>query len=477
MPTDVPSPVARAFDRLKETRDDYIELKEIDGRYYVYKATSEWDSEAQRPKKKTTYLGAISLEGEYTPKQLSEAGQETPRELFEYGTGALAYHFLQDAEALLEELTPHARELLAMAIIRATDPHPLKRHPSRWDHLALSRELDVTVNPKHLSSVLKATGRGVAWWYDFFESLIPDDDLLLYDLTAVFTRSTNITLAEKGYNADWNPTPQLGVVLAFSRESSLPAGVDVYSGSMNDISTLGDFLDRLPTRDIGFILDRAFWSEPLLREFRSEGMSYLAPLKRNLNLFDPRWVQWRGPFSYRKRPIEWGRRRSEHGPIYYFRDPKLEGEQKAALLQQVETGQLNRDTYEEKKADAGIMALVSDLDRPGEEIFDLYKGRQDVEVAFDAMKNTLEADKTYLQSSEAVRGYFFVTMLALRVYFKILKRLRERDVTDRISVSDVTYELSKVQLIVDGSGERSLAKVPKRAREIAALFPEALPMG
>ncbi|MFB6153553.1 MAG: hypothetical protein ABEJ27_04800 [Halodesulfurarchaeum sp.] len=122
MPTDIPSAVQGTFERLKDARSEYIELKEIDGRYYVYAATSEWDSDAKRPKKQTTYLGAISLEGEFTPKQLSESVDETEREIFEYGNGALAEHFLADLEDTLETYTRHAEELLAMAIIRAIDP-------------------------------------------------------------------------------------------------------------------------------------------------------------------------------------------------------------------------------------------------------------------------------------------------------------------------------------------------------------------
>lgn len=47
--------------------------------------------------------------------------------------------------------------------------------------------------------------------------------------------------------------------------------------------------------------------------------------------------------------------------------------------------------------------MVSDLDRDGQVIFDRYTGRQDVEVAFDAMKNHLDADTTYLLDNDAVR--------------------------------------------------------------------------
>ena len=78
---------------------------------------------------------------------------------------------------------------------------------------------------------------------------------------------------------------------------------------------------------------------------------------------------------------------------------------------------------EKKRKLAGIICLVSDMDKEGIDVFDLYKGREDVELGFDAMKNELESDKTYLRSNDAVRGYFFVTFLALRIYFMILRRI------------------------------------------------------
>ena len=99
-----------------------------------------------------------------------------------------------------------------------------------------------------------------------------------------------------------------------------------------------------------------------------------------------------------------------------------------------------------------------------------------VELAFDAMKNQLDADKTHLQEHEAVRGYFFVTFLALRIYFGVLTRLREAEKTSEISVEEVFYELSKVERIVEPGGKEIYATIPSQAREIIDLFPEALPM-
>ncbi|KXB00515.1 hypothetical protein AKJ40_01175 [candidate division MSBL1 archaeon SCGC-AAA259M10] len=287
----------------------------------------------------------------------------------------------------------------------------------------------------------------------------------------------NIKLAEKGYNRNKHYIDQIGVILAFSTGTTLPAGVDVFRGSLKDISTFKEFLDLLEPKDIGFIVDRGMFSEPLIKDFRKEGISYVMPLRKNSKYIDLRWLRWKDPFTYRKRTVRWARRHTDIGTLYLFDDPKLRGDQEAALLQKLGKGALTREKYEKKRERAGIIGIISDLDRPGPQIYDLYKSRHDVELALDAMKNHLDADKTYLQSEEAVRGYFFVAFLALRVYFSVLKRLREADKTSEISVDEVFYELSKVERVIGPGDKEFYAQIPEGAREIIDLFPEALPTG
>ncbi|RLG35396.1 DNA polymerase/3'-5' exonuclease PolX, partial [Methanosarcinales archaeon] len=105
---------------------------------------------------------------------------------------------------------------------------------------------------------------------------------LLYDLTTVFTHSRNIRMAEKGYNNERKYCNQLGVVIAFSVEDMLPAGIEVYWGSMKDITTIKDFLERFRKRSMGFILDRS--GEEIFdlykgREdvYRSLGLAFIPP--------------------------------------------------------------------------------------------------------------------------------------------------------------------------------------------------------
>ncbi len=50
---DIPPKVLKTFKRLKMSEEGCIELKKIKGRFYVYRATSEWDKEKKRVRKIT----------------------------------------------------------------------------------------------------------------------------------------------------------------------------------------------------------------------------------------------------------------------------------------------------------------------------------------------------------------------------------------------------------------------------------------
>ncbi len=480
--TEPPKNVRLCFDRLRKDSPGCIQLKQIKGRFYVHRVTSERDGEG-RVVKISEHIGTITPDGTFVEKSAVRI-QESRREVFEYGNAALAYALLADAEEVLKEGdVPYYRELIASALIRAIAPSPIRLLESRWEKLHLSRTMDVNLSPKRVSDVLKDAGRHVTWWYNLFSKLAGDSGgLLLYDLTTIFTYSHSVKLAEKGYNPDHQYIDQIGVTMAFSRRDGVPVGADVFYGSIKDITTIKDFLERLPEsakENVGFILDRGFTSYELLEDFRKDGISYVVPLKKNSNLLIGKLggVRWNGTFFYRNRPIRWASVESEYGPLYLFEDPELRGVEEASLLRRVEGKEMKMREFEERRKVAGVIGMLSDMEMKGPQMYDLYKGREDVELAFDAMKNTIDADRTYLQSPEGVRGFFLVSFLAMRVYFKILKRLREKKLTNKVSVEEVIFELSKVERIIERNGREYYASIPKKARRILSLFSDMICMG
>ena len=61
----------------------------------------------------------------------------------------------------------------------------------------------------------------------------------------------------------------------------------------------------------------------------------------------------------------------------------------------------------------------------------------EVETAFDAFKNTLEADRTYMQNDQSMEGWMFINYLALLAYWRILKLLVKKELLSKFSIKDV----------------------------------------
>lgn len=111
----------------------------------------------------------------------------------------------------------------------------------------------VSLSPKHISSVLHETGTEVSSLYELFSELIADDDILLCDLTKIFTYSENIKIAEKGWNSKHSYLNQIGIIMAFSIDTQLPIGIEVFPDSMKETKAVRDFWRRLQQKDIGYI--------------------------------------------------------------------------------------------------------------------------------------------------------------------------------------------------------------------------------
>ena len=92
---------------------------------------------------------------------------------------------------------------------------------------------------------------------------------------------------------------------------------------------------------------------------------------------------------------------------------------------------------------SGRILLVSNLNLPEKEVFELYKKREQVEKLFDAYKSALSADRLYLQENEAVFGHVFVSFLSLYAYSKLEWGSKKAELNSKISPTDLLFEFGK----------------------------------
>jgi len=473
MPT-IPQPILETYQQRKKLENTPIELRTIKGHHCIYSITSKWNKQTKKPQKIAQYLGTIHPNGTYHPKK--QKTKQTTTQIYEYGNTQLLQTLSQDIQNTKTNL-PHKTELITLSIIRATHPGPIRQTQTTYDNLYPKTQTNLNLTPKNTTTILKNTGTMIQETYDLFHELTPQGGMLFYDLTSILSQSKRLLLAERGYNPDWEQSGQIKIALAFSSTTNLPVAIDVFYGSLKEIKILNYFKAHYKGTDLGFIIDRGFTSYELLLELKREGIHYIVPLMKNSHFLPPT-IELTDVFEYgKKRLIACARVCcGEYGFLYLFKDPALGKLTEEHLFGLVFKKKLSMEQYYFEQRLMGVFGVLSDLDVEPRVIYEQYKAREEVEQAFDFMKNDLEADRTCLGDDDVVRGFFVVVFLAMRLYFKILQRLRERELVGVVSVREVLYALSKMQMIVEASGRKYLCALPKKTEEIYAVFSDLIPI-
>jgi len=89
----------------------------------------------------------------------------------------------------------------------------------------------------------------------------------------------------------------------------------------------------------------------------------------------------------------------------------------------------------------GKITIFSNLEMDGEAIYSIYKGREDVEQSFDAMKNGLEEGNARLNRRDGFRGYFFMSFISLSGDFSILQVLKGKSLSKKLSTQRGLFRL------------------------------------
>jgi transposase len=360
-------------------------------------------------------------------------------------------------------------------VVRLLDPVPLKSVKERWEKLHMSTTMQAHLSPNTLTELLKEVGSDMAGQYDFFTTLMKDSSKLAFDLSSIFSRSENINMAQKGHNADHEYIPQINMAMVFDLDRYMPVFLKPLDGSVRDVKSLRKVLDEITFNGI-LVLDRGFVSYDLADLMSSE-MKFIMPLRRNSGLIDY-GMKLTSSFMYRDRGILCGFSNHEQYRIYMFQDQSLMAEESSNFISLIAEKKRRQNQYDEASGMFGKISILSSIRDDPQSIYMMYKQREEIEQAFDAMKNELENDKSYLRDDDSIRGYFFVSFISLYLYYSIFVLIRAADLTDRISVKDALLKFSRVYTIMDGK-KSIMSEIPASSAKLdeqlgTNIFPKKL---
>lgn len=448
---------------VKKFKTKGIAILQKNKRYYAYKIRSVWDPKKKRARKITEkYLGVVTPQGIFKRYSLSSIKRD-----YEYGNILFLLSVAEDIRELLKEFYPYEwARMLCFCLLRIIQPLPLKSVQYLFDKTYLKILFpELSLSPKVLSRLLEDIGRNSRLAEELMKKLIVAGRHLVIDLSYIFSYSQNILLLEKGYNKEHFYLPQINILLGFSSQKRTPSFIRVLPGSVRDVNSLLATMSLFNIKEVVLIMDRGFYSSENIDLLTRANIDYILPLKRNSRLIRKVSERFDGVFLYHKRPIKFWVTMSRRKRIYVYEDLLLKSEEEKNFLELISEGKERIEEFNQKKENFGKIYLLSSLYTNAEEVYFMFKQKENIEYSFNILKNLLEADKLYTRSDETFSGYMFLNFLSLYIYYKALNKIRDAGLQKKFSLNDILLQLSKVKVYICDGG-RILSEIPAKIREI-----------
>ena len=307
---------------------------------------------------------------------------------------------------------------------------------------------------------------------------------IAYDSTNMNSAAGNLELAEYGHAKDRDELPQVNLSIGYNQTDQVPLFYELFPGSIIDNTECEKMMERARQygcREIGFILDRGYFSLRNIRYFEKHNYDYILMTKGNAKFIqeaaeEAGAVLKNGYSNYMQGYELYGMTvekdlfntgKKEYVHVYYNgieaekekitinnrfnkMDEELEKkkEKKIKKAEDVKSYEkyyrLGFDengyfmNYQRKDNEimklinkAGYFAIVTSKKMSAEEALETYRDRDAVEKIFRMEKTYLGNDVFRVHSEEKLESKVFVSFIALIIRNEIYQSLKELYKTNR----------------------------------------------
>ena len=502
----------------------FTRIKKIHGYEYAYEITPYYDKESKRIRQHSKYLG------KYEDGKIKRVSYTLPVSAYDYGE---LLPFLKIGEDLklneiLQTILPEdaTHTVIALAINRIVSPVSLDNLKTWYDRTHLSNLYgSLSLSSQSISNLLRKLGESninVDFSSRFVKSLkLEKKEALMYDITSLSSYSKLIDILEYGYNRDGLDLPQLNLFLIAHKTLGIPIFYDVYPGSIVDVSTLHNTIERLRSLgivEISLIMDRGFFSDGNLADLKESGYDFIVPAS-----FSNKRVK--SMVLEMKKEIERGKNLTKfNGHVifvmstlvdigeytyqaYVYYDPQRESGERVRLYDRLHSiaerlGNRKLRKWENpskvfgeiagkyssyldwKTIDHEYTVNVKDkavsqrVNRMGftvilyrgeydwKEVLTWYREKDIIEKMFMVMKKDLEIAPLRAHKTEVAKGLIFVNFIALIMRFRLLQLMKKTDLTEKYSIPKLILELSKIRRISLQDGSFITSEISKKQKDI-----------
>lgn len=456
------------------------ELRLINGKYYLYAVTSKYDPVLKRAKKITgKLLGKVTEQDGFIVSSKDKLRQQSTQPMIfgslttkEYGTQQLVLQLAsKQIDALERVFGEDAKALFLFAFFRLTEQSPIKNVPFYFMHSFISETWkEVRISDKSISELLRRVGSNREKIMEYQKHFVREGEKVLLDMTHVITHSRQMEGAQSGYNNTMSFEPQVNLMYLFSAQQHEPVYYRLLPGNIRDVKAFTLTIQECGLKNITLIADKGFYSKKNINTLDDANLNYIIPLQRGSKLIPypatgaNNKKRWTGYFTFNEKIIWY--KTKKHVTIYLNQELKTAEEKDYLKRVEAEKENYSIEGFYEKQAHFGTLALINNnKNKSAEDIYVEYKARTNVEVMFDAMKNILDADRTYMQNDAAMEGWMFVNHIALQCYYLIYQKLIAHKLIKKYSVTDFlkfTHRIKKVKI----NGNWKLAEITKPVQSL-----------
>jgi transposase len=458
-----PSPSKRPSWVLKHKKPG-TEIRFINGHYYLYAISSKWDSEKKRAVKKTIgILGKVTEDGFIQ----SDKHRLRTRKLVIKKVWQLEFGFTHFLGCCLQDTVTHLQEhfadswqtIVAMSFCRFVYQSPLKNMDFRFRHSFLSELYpDVNLDKDNLTTFIRYLGEQRESIRNYFNAFWKNDNrTVLFDVSSITSMSRQMeAFPQVGYNNNKNFDPQLNIMLIHSIEQRMPLYYRVLPGNIREVKAFSLSLKEFDKKEVTVITDKGFYSNKNLQEMKDEAITYIMPLRRNAPLIDYTKLQsgvayekLDGYFQFENRIVWYYTLQTQWGKLYVYVDDFLKAEEQRDYLMRIEKypDDYSKKEYHQKQPQFGTISLLTNGHTSPQNTYENYKSRNEIEVLFDAYKNILHADKTYMQNDIAIEAWMFINFIAIQWYYITFNLLKKYKFTKIYSPLDLMMRLTEIKKI------------------------------
>lgn len=442
-------------------RQPKTEIRFLSGKYYLYEATSKWDPQKKRSQKITgKLLGRITPEGfvqsdKHKLRAMSNRVLKSPPVVKEFGiTHLILTLFSGQIELIRVHFEDVWQEVVALSAIRLVHQAPIKNTGILFESSYLSEVFgDTTLGERMTGALYRRFGTMRKSIVSYMKNFVKEGDHLLIDATNIISHSEGIGIAHPGYNSKRDYDPQVNLMLLFSSKLQSPVYYRVIPGNIREVSAFKTTLDECGAQHVTVIADKGFYSEDNVITLEEFNAQYIIPLRRSSDLIDYSLIENKKLdkfFSFQGRYIWYTSYEIGHRKLHLFLDNNLMVREEADYLSRIASHpeEYSIEDFQQKKVRFGTIALYTNKKgSTSDKIYEDYKVRGQIETMIDAMKNTLNADTSYMQNEEAFNGWMFINFIALQFYYGLYKLLKETELLSKYSPKDIFLMLQQVRKV------------------------------